>query len=226
MLRLLKGGAEARSGNSAETLESGGAARRIERAEDPLKQLAAAAAAGDREAQRTLLVTVGPSLLRVVRGVLGGQHPDVEDTLQEAMVSLHLALVGFRGECTTLHFACRIAVQVALNARRRSGYRTRHTPSADPTDLQELARDDRSPAEAMDAAACRQALRELLGELPAAQAEVLALHTLLGYTVDETAETIAVPPNTVRSRLRAALAKLRESAHTQRALLEMIEGER
>jgi RNA polymerase sigma-70 factor (ECF subfamily) len=226
MLRLLKGGAEARSGNSAEPLESEAGAQRIGRAEDPLRQLAAAAASGDREAQRTLLVTVGPSLLRVVRGVLGGQHPEVEDTLQEAMVSLHLALVGFRGECTTLHFACRIAVQVALNARRRSGYRTRHTPNADPTDLQELARDDRSPAEAMDAAASRQALRELLGELPAPQAEVLALHTLLGYTIDETAETIAVPPNTVRSRLRAALGKLRESAHTQRALLERIEDQR
>jgi RNA polymerase sigma factor (sigma-70 family) len=224
MLRLLKGGVEAERGNAAERLDSSEPAQRIGRAEDPLRLLAAAAAAGDREAQRTLLVTVGPSLLRVVRGVLGGQHPDVEDTLQEAMVSLHLALVGFRGECTTLHFACRIAVQTALNARRRSGSRTRLTPSAEPADLQELARDDRSPAEAMDAAACRQALRALLGELPPAQAEVLALHTVLGYTVDETAETIAVPPNTVRSRLRAALAKLRETAHTQRALLDKIES--
>src|SRR5690349_12592905 len=141
MLPLLKGGEQADRSQSAE-------AQRVGRAEDALGRLAAAAAAGDKGAQRTLLVTVGPSLLRVVRGVLGGQHPDVEDTLQEAMVSLHLALIGFRGECTTLHFACRIAVQTALNARRRSGYRTRHTPNAEPADLQELARDDRSPAEA------------------------------------------------------------------------------
>lgn len=223
MLRLLKGGSEARP-ERAENPQSAGGVGRIARAEDPLGPLAAAAAGGDRGAQRTLLVAVGPSLLRVVRGVLGAQHPDVEDTVQEAMVSLHLALVGFRGECTTLHFACRIAVQTALNARRRSGYRTRHTPSTEPADLAELARDERSPGEAMDAATSRQALRELLGELPAAQAEVLALHTLLGYTVDETAETIAVPPNTVRSRLRAALSRLRERAHTQRSLLEMIEG--
>jgi DNA-directed RNA polymerase specialized sigma24 family protein len=67
-------------------------------------------------------------------------------------------------------------------------------------------------------------LRELLVELPAPQAEVLALHTLLGYTIDETADTIAAPPNTVRSRLRTALARLRERAHESRALLEMIEG--
>src|SRR5690349_13705638 len=144
MLRLLKGGAEAGREKPAEAPAAG----RVGRPEDPLGPLTAAAAAGDRAAQRTLLVAVGPSLLRVVRGGLGGQRPDVEDTVQEAMVSLHLALVGFRGECTTLHFACRIAVQTALNARRRSGYRIRHTPNAEPADLEELARDDRSPAEA------------------------------------------------------------------------------
>jgi RNA polymerase sigma-70 factor (ECF subfamily) len=215
-LRLLKGGA-----NPAQAPE----VRHLGRPEDPLGPLATAAAGGDRAAQRTLLVAVGPSLLRVVRGVLGRQHPDVEDTVQEAMVSLHLALVGFRGECTTLHFACRIAVQTALNARRRSGYRTRHTPNAEPMELAELARDERSPAEALEAAACRHALRELLAELPAQQAEVLALHTLLGYTVDETADTLAVPRDTVRSRLRAALARLRQQVSTQPALLGMIEGE-
>lgn len=220
MLRLLKGGA----GTGPEMPGDPRAAeRRIGRAEDPLGPLSAAAAAGDRSAQRTLLVTVGPSLLRVVRGVLGAGHPDVEDTLQEAMVSLHLALVGFRGECTTLHFGCRIAVQTALNARRRSGNRLRHTPSADPGALAELARDERSPADALEAAACREALRELLGELPTAQAEVLALHTLLGYTVEETAGTLAVPENTVRSRLRAALARLREHVQSRPALLERIE---
>jgi RNA polymerase sigma-70 factor (ECF subfamily) len=92
-------------------------------------------------------------------------------------------------------------------------------------ELAELARDERSPAEALEAAACRHALRELLAELPAQQAEVLALHTLLGYTVDETADTLAVPRDTVRSRLRAALARLRQQVSTQPALLGMIEGE-
>jgi hypothetical protein len=60
MLRLLKGGAEARHEKPAEPLHLG----RVGRAEDPLGPVAAAAAAGDRAAQRTLLVTVGPSLLR------------------------------------------------------------------------------------------------------------------------------------------------------------------
>jgi len=225
MLRLLRGGRESEAPPSPNPAVQP-APGRLERAEDPLRELATAAAAGSREAQRTLLVAVGPPLLRVVRGVLGGQHPDLEDTLQEAMVSLHLALVGFRGECTTLHFACRIGVQTALNTRRRNGYRTRHTPTTEPAALAELARDERSPAETIDAAACRETLRGLLAELPPPQAEVLALHILLGHTVDETAATLAVPRDTVRSRLRAALASLRRQLHAQPALLARLEEAR
>jgi RNA polymerase sigma-70 factor (ECF subfamily) len=195
------------------------------RPDDPLRALAAAGVGGDREAQRTLLVAIGPSLLRIVRGVLGNAHPDVEDTLQEAMVAVHLALAGFRGECTTLHFACRIAVQTAMNARRKAGYRSRHTPSTPPLDICALARDDRSPAQLTEAARRREALRQLLCELPAVQAEVLALHTLLGYTVEETAAATQVPVNTVRSRLRNALARLRERVQGNALLRDTSEGE-
>jgi RNA polymerase sigma-70 factor (ECF subfamily) len=156
--------------------------------------------------------------------VLGSAHTDVEDTLQEAMVAVHLAIPAFRGECTTLHFACRIAVQTAMNARRRAGYRTRLTPSAAPADLVDFASDDRSPAENMVVDQRREALRQLLHELPDIQAEVLALHMLLGYTVEETAAATATPVNTVRSRLRSALSKLRARVQGDGALLEAIRG--
>jgi RNA polymerase sigma factor (sigma-70 family) len=156
---------------------------------------------------------------------LGNAHPDVEDTLQEAMMAVHLALAGFRGECTTLHFACRVAVQTAMNARRKAGYRSRHTPSVAPADLVDLARDDRSPPQLIEAARRREALRQLLCELPEVQAEVLALHTLLGYTVEETAAATQVPVNTVRSRLRNALARLRERVQGHATLRDPREGE-
>ncbi len=195
------------------------------RASDPLHQVAALARAGDAGAQRTLLIAVGPAMLKVVRGVLGSTHPDVEDTLQEAMVAVHFALSGFRGECTTLHFACRIAVQTAMNARRRAGHRVKHTPSSPPAELAHLARDDRSPAELLLAERRREELRRLVAELPEPQAEVLALHSVLGYTIEETAQVTAAPIDTVRSRLRNALAKLRARLQRDRALLEVVRGE-
>jgi RNA polymerase sigma-70 factor (ECF subfamily) len=203
-----------------------GSERRATRLEtpDPLLPLVAEAAAGNLEAQRTLMVALGPSLLKVVRGVLGSAPMEIEDALQEAMVAVHLALPGFRAESTTLHFACRIAVNTAMNFRRRAGYRARHTPSTSPDEVGRFAHDDDSPAELAAANSRRGALQQLLSELPAAQAEVLALHALLGYTVAETAESTRVPANTVRSRLRNALSKLRERIQGDATLRDTIGG--
>lgn len=226
MLRLLESARapEASEGSDDARLE-GGSEPAKSRGSDPLRQLAELARAGDTDALRTLLVTAGPSMLRVIRGVLGSAHPDVEDTLQESMVAVHLALPGFRGECSTLHFACRIAVQTAMNARRRAGYRTRYTPSHEPEELAHLARDDRSPSDLALAEERREGLRRLVSELPEPQAEVLALHAVLGYTIEETAAVTAAPVNTVRSRLRHALGKLRARLHMDESLRDAMRGE-
>ncbi|HEV3192460.1 MAG TPA: RNA polymerase sigma factor [Polyangiaceae bacterium] len=190
---------------------------------DPLRALASDSMRGDAQALRTLLIALGPTLMRVVRAVLGVNHADVDDVLQEAMVAVHDALPSFRGDCKTVHFACRIAVNVAMNARRRAGYRMRHTPLVSSEELAACAADGPSPAEALAAGRRREALRELLGALPPAQCEVLALHILLGYSVEETAASIGAPVNTVRSRLRAALAALRSRVSVDNSWLEVIE---
>ncbi|HYP88563.1 MAG TPA: sigma-70 family RNA polymerase sigma factor, partial [Polyangiaceae bacterium] len=203
MLRLL------RSGPRAHALGTG--------PPDPLRGIAAAAAAGDTAAQRTLLIETGSALLRTVRAVLGANSTELEDVLQEAMTAVHLALPSFRGECSTLHFVCRLGVHTAMNARRRGRIRARHIDATDDAELVELARDDVSPAEQLTAARRRATLRQLLAELPELQAEVLALHTMLGYTVEETAQVTGAPVNTVRSRLRAALSALREGVGRREA---------
>jgi RNA polymerase sigma-70 factor (ECF subfamily) len=189
---------------------------------DPLRALVSDTKLGNAEAERTLLVALGPALVRVVRGILGANHPDVEDVLQESMVRLHEALPTFRGECMTMHFACRVAVHTAMNARRHLGHRARHTPPFAPEDLDECPDSNPSPAEAAASARRRAVLRELLEELPDAQAEVLALHVVLGYSVEETAAVTRVPHNTVRSRLRTALATLRDRVRGHETLLEVV----
>ncbi len=176
---------------------------------------------GNREAARTLLRAVTPSLLRVVRGVLGGNHPDVPDVCQDAAVGLLNALGEFRGQATVTHFACRIAVLCAMNARRkaRSG---RREPL---TEVEEVPSCSPNPAETAEAERRRGAMRQLLDELPLAQAEALVLHVMLGYTVQETAAAVGAPLDTVRSRLRRALSALRERVRGDRALLEVVRGE-
>jgi len=187
---------------------------------DPHEMLVSDALSGDDRAERSLLTMLRPTLLRVVRGVLGAHHPDVEDALQESMVRMHQALPSFRGDCLTLHFACRVAVHTAMNARRRAHHQARHTLAVGLEDLGEFPTKDPSPAEALASVRRRTALHGLLRELPVKQAEVLALHVLLGYSVKETAAVIRAPHDTVRSRLRAALAALRDHAGKHEVLLE------
>src|SRR5687767_3476061 len=71
---------------------------------DPLLPIARAARSGDTAAIRTFLVSVSPHLLRVVRRVLGSQHPDVDDVVQESAFALMDALPRYREESSVLHF--------------------------------------------------------------------------------------------------------------------------
>ena len=189
------------------------------RAVDDLAALVAGCRCGERGATATLLTSLGPSMLQMVRRVLGTSDPDVEDVFQESLMALVRALATFRGECSTRHFGCRIATLTALKARRR-----KHSG------IQEvLAPDDDVVGEGADErdwalASCRrETLRRLLDELPGAQAEALVLHYIAGLTVDEIAGTLATAVETVRSRLRLAKTALRERIATDPSMLELLE---
>jgi RNA polymerase sigma-70 factor (ECF subfamily) len=158
-------------------------------------------------------------MLQMIRRVLGGNDPEVEDVFQESLMALVKALPGFRGDCSTRHFGCRIASFTALKALR--GRRT---------GIQEvLVADDEAPGESADQrdwalASCRrQTLRRLLDELPGVQAEVLVLHYIAGLTVEESASTLGVAVETVRSRLRLAKSALRERAARDPSMLALLE---
>jgi RNA polymerase sigma factor (sigma-70 family) len=190
---------------------------------DPLAALSRAAALGDARAIDTLLLSVTPAMLRAVRGVLGGDHREIEDVLQEAAIGLVRAKKTFRGEGTVLHFACRIAVLSALAARRRL-----REHGQEPLEVSEglpLASSESSPLELALAARRRSILRDLCDALSSAQSEALILHCVLGFTVEEIADAAQVPPNTVRSRLRLAKEALRARIAADPALREALESE-
>jgi RNA polymerase sigma factor (sigma-70 family) len=166
----------------------------------------AAARAGDPLALEELLAMLGPPLLRAVRALMGPAHPDLEDVVQDVLIAVVDALPSFRGECTLLHFAIRIATRRTTTARRRSRsilgwletfWRKQEIPGA-PSPGDETLADRR-----------RQLMRALLGEIPEAQAEALALRIALGHSIDEVAVITRAPVNTVRSRLRLAKEALR-----------------
>jgi len=202
---------------------------------DGLRPLARAAAAGDGDAAATLIAHVGGSMLTVIRKMLGERSADVDDVAQDAVMALLGALGTFRGECSVVHFARRVALLTALAARRKTHVRQRWS---DPTGapVEELAGDEQdggpggaagselaSPLATALASRRRTLVRQLLDELPDVLAESLALHFILGYTVEEIAEMAAVSPNTVWSRLRLGKRALRRRLDVDRNLAEMLE---
>jgi RNA polymerase sigma-70 factor (ECF subfamily) len=189
---------------------------------DPLAALCVAAQSGDSQAIQTLLLSVAPAMLRAVRGVLGAHNRDVEDTLQEATHGFVRALSSFRRECSVLHFACRVAVQSSVVARRR--LRSRGDDRSEPLEPPTLVDGD-TPAEILLAARRRAILRQLCDSLPAPQCEALILHVVLGYTVEEVADACRAPPETIRSRLRLAKAALRARIEADPVFREALELE-
>ena len=179
--------------------------------------LARYAGAGDTAATARLLRLVAPEMMRVVRGVMGPYLADVDDAAQQAMVGLVHALPAFRGDCSALGYACRIAFRTALSVRRSvRRQRARCDASIDADTLSQEGPFDSETAR-------RTALvRTLLDEIPPEQAEALALRTMLGWSLEEIAQASAVPVNTVRSRLRLAKESLKRRIEASPGLLEAL----
>jgi len=191
---------------------------------DELSELARGVLAGHPQAVRSFLAAVAPLSLRTVRQVLGRSHPDVEDVVQEALVATLDALPRFRGACSTKHFVRRVALLTALNARRRLQLRNQIAPHVAAPDADVFEARDASPTDEVEAEERRARFAELMDELPAAQAEAIGLHCVLGYTVAETAAATGTPINTIRGRLVAAKAALRQRLAHDSDRYELLKG--
>jgi len=168
---------------------------------DDLAGLVRRVLAGDDKATRAFLAAVAVPMLSVVRRVLGSSHPEVEDVLQEALLGLLDGLPRFRGESRALYFANRVALFTAMATRRR--WRTRSRWLDDNAFFANSEMDlSNSPLESAIENRRRQTLRRVLDELPTKSADVLAMHFILGYCVEEIAASQQIPISTVWSRLR------------------------
>jgi RNA polymerase sigma-70 factor (ECF subfamily) len=175
-----------------------------------------AAVAGRPWAIRALLRELAPEVARVVRAILGPNDMGIEDAVQDGLLSLLHALPGFRRDCNIRRYANRIAARTALQARRRS--RTLRQREAN------FSLDERPAAYIdgrQDLALRRKAfVHRMFDVLPHAQVEVLALRFLLGYSLEEIAQAVDAPVNTVRSRIRLAKEVMRTHLHDDPDLLE------
>ncbi|MES1175137.1 MAG: sigma-70 family RNA polymerase sigma factor [Myxococcales bacterium] len=186
-----------------------------------LTALARLAGTGDPVATRRFLDRVWPTLARVVNGVLGARHPEVDDVIQQSLIAVLQALGAFRGECHPAGYASRIALHVALRARRNAAVRRNRSQTL--AQISACDPDAVWPGCEVSAERRKRALRDLLSDLPEEQADALALRVMLGWSLEDVAQATGAPLNTVRSRVRLAKEALRRRIEADPTLTDELE---
>ncbi len=130
--------------------------------------------------------------------VITGNAVEAEDAVQEAFVKAWRALGRFRDGEPFRPWLLAIVANEARNRRRTAGRRARLALS--------IAAEQTSAGESVDT----RGLLDAVHALPEDAQLVIACRYLLGLSERETADVLAVPPGTVKSRTARALDRLRE----------------
>ncbi|KGQ18277.1 RNA polymerase sigma-54 factor RpoN [Lysobacter dokdonensis DS-58] len=184
--------------------------------------LVALARAGRREAFRQIMQRCNRRLFRVARGVVHDDH-EAEDIVQASYVSAFEHLAGFRGEASLTTWLTRIVLNEA-NGRLRA---RKPTVGFDAIEAMQqetgrvIAFPGRFGSEDPAAGAARSEIRRLLehavDELPEPFRLVFVLREIEECTVEDTAVSLGIKPETVKTRLHRARRLLRAALHDKLA---------
>ena len=159
--------------------------------------------AGSRLAFETLLAQQERRVYTLALHLLG-HASEAEDVTQDTFIEVHRALPTFRGQSRLDTWVCRIMVNLCLQRRRK---RVVATTDLWPDDIRAPAQDD--PVQRTLGVELQTVIARAVATLPEAQRDVFILHEMEGWSYVEVAESLGCPVGTVKSRLSAALARLR-----------------
>jgi len=171
------------------------------------------ARAGDRDAY-AFLVARYSALAHRTAYLLGAGH-EAEDVTQEAFVKAYRALDTFRAGSAFRPWLLRIVANEARNShrtwRRRSSLELRLAVQPDQADA------DPSPEQSAAAASTSAILLAAINAMPDRDRLVLTCRYFLDLSETETAQVLAWPRGSVKSRLSRALVKLRRALPSELA---------
>lgn len=170
------------------------------------EQLVAAARAGDRLALEALVERhYGPIRALLVRyGSV--TESDADDLVQETFLRVLSGLKRYRHQGHLRAWLLRIALNLAHDARRKTG---RVVTGADVHLLAGVPEPDGDPAERLVESLEGEVLAGALARLPETQREALVLRFYADLPVQDIARVVGCPEGTVKSRIHYALRKLR-----------------
>jgi RNA polymerase sigma-70 factor, ECF subfamily len=159
--------------------------------------------AGERSLFEIIMRRYNQRIYRVVRAITGSDG-EAEDVMQDAYVRAYAHLDQFAGRASFATWLTRIAVHEAL-ARRRRGERFVDLDDVMPT----LAFPGHGPEQRATDRELGAALQEAIDELPPSFRTVFVLREAEGLSTAETAASLDIPPETVKTRLHRARSLLR-----------------
>jgi RNA polymerase sigma-70 factor (ECF subfamily) len=170
----------------------------------------------DREAVRHLVTANNQRLFRAAWSILKDRG-EAEEAVQAGYLSAFAAMDRFEGRSSLSTWLTRIVINEALG-RLRSQRRRREQLESEGVTLIESYRERLAQASAEpapDVAVAREQLRLLIersvADLPDTFRSVFVLREIEGLSVEETAEALAIPPATVKTRLHRARARLQQA---------------
>lgn len=172
---------------------------------DDDRQQMAALVSGDRSAMAGLIRRHGPGLRRFLAGVLANPH-EAEDLAQETFLRVWSAAARYDpGKAAPATWIYRIALRLAIDRNRRTGFRRFLGLEAapEPSDDQPGAEEDLGARQAL------ALVRRALGLLPDRQRRALLLRAVAGMTNAEIAVTLGISAGAVEQLLVRARAALR-----------------
>ncbi len=142
---------------------------------------------------------------RLLRG-MGVSDAAVDDAVQDVFLVVHRRLDEFDGRFSIRTWLFAIANRIASDYRRRYRRASRNEPLSEG-----LYDPSPSPAQSAERWQSLRLIEDLLDELEDDKRVVLVLADIEGMTAPEMAVIMAVPLNTVYSRLRRARAQFSEA---------------
>ncbi len=152
-----------------------------------------------------------------------GRTDKAEDVFQEVFLEVIRARKQFRGEHRFASWLYRIARNRAVDRMRRNGFREMESLD-DPLDAGDgegetragrIAGSNPDPEAVVRGVQMKRVLDRALASLSAEQREVLWLKERSGLSLADVAKLLGVSENTVKSRLRYALDKIRSQLMEQ-----------
>jgi RNA polymerase sigma factor (sigma-70 family) len=169
---------------------------------------------GEQTAFGTLMRRYNQQLYRLARAIVR-DDAEAEDALQDAYLSAYRALSEFRGDSSLSTWLSRLVINQCLNRMRRRERRQSvipMVPSPADEELDRVASDESgSPDEATARAQMHTLLERKIDALPESFRAVFVLRSVEELTVEETADCLGIPAETVRSRHFRAKGLLREA---------------